>query len=853
MGFLHTLLASTSSVSLFQSGNLEQLYPLETASQIRDRRLANWTILKTLCNDAKLTGIPVSLPNTRVEFFRTLNDKISLNSGHSLYLRGFGDTNMVFYPYIFRAEPVDHTPFQMDYGASIRVRDLTLKCAKKQGKFETYDAVLKKNANNRLIELTGTIRPEFWTDLQIGDTIYASYDSAILSDTRIVASFDSNAKTITTTADLSVGISADTTGKFCRIFTNEILPEEDYDTYGQFWYYNSGTKVGASGIRLVPAANSGAEASFDLTNVSIENFWEGLSISAGNFHVNSSNLNFDNCGVAFPAYARLQMNGQYISGDSMTFTNNGYNCIAQINSDSTLVFGSGAYLHPTIILTITDTLTLTNNPASAFRQFSSSIEEDMTGVSSYVNNIVASGNGEYDFYSSNCMPVTIDNFDGDQLWIGGSLTVNGGKVRELISASSNLEPPNGTPVDWEFNNMELTGRLITAFNALTEAVHDIVFNNCTFYVSDYTTLDVFIKAAFDTRSITLNDCEMRRAVGTTFPDYVPGSAIPAGEKSQYLFYGQGKTITINNLTTDYIKGGLFLQVSNLVRTPPYNGNKFYINNSEIGLSHITNNTPTIASFYLTDQFNGSGSKIVAFDYTGLGYNTPGSFSSKTASKSNVNIITGSTTYKNLGGVMAPYNSFNITGSLEIDLEHNEYFVNSGTINRITLPTWSGIDKIASESNYTGTITIHAVGGTITINGWHATTNEYGNISASTTIPVGTSKSFTCNNRAVISKAANSTVTPTIATGTGSIREYKGSLADYLVVPQNFSVTAGAVTGTANSNGAISGTGIDSSSFIDYGTGTYYIKFDSNVGNGVPVNLSYEKYNTWRVTGVFSEV
>lgn len=833
----------------FQTGDLEDIYPSETPLQIQARRLANWNILKTVIDLYKISGTTLTLPDTRIEYYRPLNDKISIGSGQTLSLVGESSTDMVFYPFIQRREVTDHTPFQIAYGASVNLTNLNIACAEKQGRHETYTAVLKKDSNPRLIEIQGSVRPGFWQEIEAGNSVYCSFTSATVCDTRVISSFDSVAKTITVTQDMTG--DNNTTGKFGRQFTNELMTGDRYRAYGDFWigWHDSSVKQWAAGIRFIPSANSGTETSFNLSGVSFQNWFEGLSISGGNFHVDYTDISFDNCGVGFGAFARSQLNGQYISGDRMTFTNNGFNCIGQVTADNSLVYGSGGYIHPTVILTITDELILTNNPAAAFRQYSSSIETVMDDVETIVNSITASGNGEYDFYSSNCMPVTIDNFDGDQLWVGGTVTVNGGEIRELVNASTNLQPPNGTPVNWEFNTVTFEGRITSAYNVLTEAVHDIEFNDCVFKMGDYTVTNSFLNVVAELRSITVNNATLTRSSGSTVPDYTPGSAVPVGEKCQYFSVAQGRTITINNMTTDYMKGGLLLEATNLVRTPPYNANKIYINNSTIGLSHLINNGPTTASFWLTNQINGRGSNITSFNYNGLGYNTPFSFGSKAATKSNVNILTSSQTYKNMGGSMAPYTSFSLSGVLEIDLDHDDYFVNAGTINRITLPTWSGVDKIASEAIYSDTITIHAVGGDVVINGYNSSTNEYGNISASTTITSGTSKQFICTNNSVISNTANSTVAQTIGTGNGS--EYKGLLTDYLIAPTNFSVTAGAVTGTANSSGAISGTGIDSSSFIDYGTGTYYIKFSSNVGNGVSVNLSYEKFNNWRSTGVFT--
>ncbi len=836
MSFFNSLLSVTNEIP-FEFGDLSDLYPSETYAQITARRQANWDLLKSTCNTLKVTGRVMTLPGRRIEFYRPVNDQIQFLDTQSLKMFNQG-TEMVFYPFAFRAE-THYYPFNFQYGSSADVRNTTIACAQKQGKLETYNVVLKKGGNLKLIEITESVRSGFWTDLQVGNTIYYTDQPSDLAESRIVQSFDSAAKTITVTVDIGSGIAVDATGIMCRNF-NEDISETDYNTYGEFWIMN--TARGQDGFHHIPGTSSGNFANFNFVNTLFQNWWNGVQISSGNFHVTVDNLQFDNCGVALAAFVQSQINGQSITGTNILFTENGYVGVGQISSDISMIYGAGGYIHPTVIVDL-DLLECYDNYANGFRQYSSSIETQTPSYTTRIRQLLASGNGEYDFYASNCMPVIIEYVDADDIRIGGTITINEGIVTTTLNGNVLLQPPPGTVVTWIFNNLQFSGQMLTAYDIPTEALHEIYFNDCTFFVNEYGVLTHMLQLHASSKYLELNDCLLQKNPIANVPTYVPGQAIPVGNDCSYLFYHSGKEVVINNLVTDGLKGGLILHGPNTHIIPPTNTYPVRINDSWIKLSRLISAGPLTGDFYRTDMIGGDRSNIEAFNYNYVGYYIPMDFTNKSGVLSGVNIATSSQPLY-AGG------NFSVTNVLYTDYDHDEYYVNAGTINHICLRTWGGTTSISSAATFTGSITIHAVGGNVVINGWNAGTNPYGNVESNVTIPAGTSLTFTCNNKRTFSTSANTVVNnDLLAVGNGATRQYAGILDNYVLANTTFTVTAGAVTGTAGPDGIITGVGIDSG-YVDYWTGTYYVLFTSNVVNAVNIEADYEIYTNWRVMGVY---
>jgi len=821
----------------FEYGNLEEKFPDETYEQIKTRRQSNWDLLKTLCNSYKVTGTTLQLPNNRIEFYRPINDEIIIANTNTLKIYGH-ETDMVFYPFTLRAEINNYSPFKIGYGSNSDIRNLTIKCAQKQGKHETYDVILKKGGNLRLIEVTGSIRPGFWTDLQIGNTIYYTKDSATVAESRVVASFDSIAKTITVTVDIGAGYTSDNTGFMCRFF-NEDISEEDYNTYGEFWITATGSIRGGAGFLHSNTVNT-VNTTFSFNNVLFQNWQTGFDVSSNAFDVIYDNLRFDNNGVAFNAFRGVMNNGQSISGvpksldlDNLTFSNNGYYGVGQISADSSLIYGAGGYWHPVVIINLLGTTRCIDNIANGLRQFSGSLEEELP-YEGYIENFIASGGVEYDLYTSNCMPVTVDNLEVDELRIGGNVIINGGEIRESISSSSLLQPPTGVPISWEFNNIGLSGLMTTTFSADRELIHDIYFNNCNFYISLLSSIQTMLAGTAKRLEINNGVIFKKDAVGT----WNPTTGTTTGSRGSNFISNNFSEVDIDGLS--FNEYPFMFSIDNSSPQRPYL-ESFYtrtLNDIDfkcyaIWLEAVSNTAGSISDIW-------SGTNIIIRNnFTG---NAAGKYYTQSLQGKSGTIaktIVASKTYAQIGAV---------TNILELDWEH-DYYETSGTINAIVVAN-SWASSYSSNPIYSRPIRIYAVGGDVTFSTFDSVARPTSNIIGAngTTILAGNYLDLTIDNHRVL-QTGTTVTSPTVATGNDVTTDFHNVLLDWILDPTVLiTVTAGAVTATADANGVFNHA--DVVGIVDPWTGKWQFIFTNPVPNATPIIVTYNKPNVWKNTGAW---
>lgn len=90
--------------------------------------------------------------------------------------------------------------------------------------------------------------------------------------------------------------------------------------------------------------------------------------------------------------------------------------------------------------------------------------------------------------------------------------------------------------------------------------------------------------------------------------------------------------------------------------------------------------------------------------------------------------------------------------------------------------------------------------------------------------------------------ASEKVSASLGTGDGAVVLFSGTLAPIPVRPGTVVVTAGAITGTDNGGGAITGSGITGASTINYATGAISVTFAVAPSGAVPVSVVHE-YNS----------
>jgi len=533
-------------------------------------------------------------------------------------------------------------------------------------------------------------------------------------------------------------------------------------------------------------------------------------------------------------------NGQSISGvpksldlDNLTFSNNGYYGVGQISADSSLIYGAGGYWHPVVIINLLGTTRCIDNIANGLRQFSGSLEEELP-YEGYIENFIASGGVEYDLYTSNCMLVTVDNLEVDELRIGGNVIINGGEIRESISSSSLLQPPLGVPILWDVNNIDFSGLMTTAFSADRESVHEIKFNNCNFYISLLSSIQTML--AGTAKRIEINNPVIfkKDAVGT----WNPATGTTTGSR--------GSNFISNNFSEIYIDGLSFNEypymffTDNALPQRPYL-ESFYTRTLndidfkcyQIWLEAVSNTAGSISDIW-------SGTDIIirnnfTSNAAGKYYTQSLQGRSGTISKT----IVASKTYAQIGA---------ITNILELDWEH-DYYETSGTINAIVVAN-SWASSYSSNPIYRKPIRIYAVGGDVTLNTFDATLRPTSNIIGTngTVILAGNYLDVTIDNHRVL-QTGTTAASPTVATGNGVNTDFHNVLSDWILDPTVLiTVTAGSLSATADDNGVFNHA--DVVGIVDPWTGKWQFIFTNPVPNGTPIIIGYNKPNVWKNTGAW---
>ena len=80
----------------------------------------------------------------------------------------------------------------------------------------------------------------------------------------------------------------------------------------------------------------------------------------------------------------------------------------------------------------------------------------------------------------------------------------------------------------------------------------------------------------------------------------------------------------------------------------------------------------------------------------------------------------------------------------------------------------------------------------------------------------------------------------VGTGNGTTTTFAHTAANLYVIPGTVTVTAGAVTGTDDTNGNITGTGVGGT--IDYVTGAVNLTFTTAPANAVAITMNYQYTN-----------
>ena len=829
----------------FTYGNLSADNPSFTFDELTQIRETNWQILKGKCDSAKNSAGTVLLEGDRLEIYVPDAEKITIEDGQSLILLGGGvlSTSLVAYP-LAPKEGISQQIFYQKYGSSLQVQDLTIDRDSIK-KYETYSCVLKKSSNAKLIEVLGSTRPDFWDNLEVGKTIFYGWAVSTQGESNTVASWDEGAKTITLTNNISGSVGNDASGTYVKLGTyfEQEISLSDYNTYGNFWYVSEGFQYIASNEAWVDED----DLILTLDGVHLSGAENNVFLSAGAAKCYATDTKFSRCQIGLTFFGRSVGNNQQLHYNNLTFEDCGY-VVAGGITDATANnrLGSGAYIHPNIAVKKigVGNLFLTDNGSAAFRQYSSSGTKPIaSGSTSEFGVITASGNIEYDLFTSNSMPVTIDEYHTDENGIlnaGGSLEIGTGEVNQL-RLTSQSEPDASLDNVITLNDCQIDNLQQAAWSATQMSKTTINYVACVFRTKDVALLAHFIES----NTAKLKELNIIGGSMIIGPDggsvYTPfASTAGLTQNSRLVRRVNIEACNISDFDTELIWGGLFVSEADSI--DPANLDVFNITDSDI------NNYQLVASTALQYDhsyiYNCVRSKIAAAGLPGISLNI--NMTTRAASKALSILVSGSY-------LKPDFNVGTLYDVLELDLEHNEYDVNGGNVKLagiIITRTGSGSLRKAIASNMLANeIIINAIGTDVVFQKFDAATNQESNIKNDYTCIAGQSCKLTPDTKDVLSTSANSTVNTNIGTGNGITKIFKGYLASnvYPKVVGTASLAAGAISGSVDSDGIITGTGITRGQIDFYGP-SYYVEFDVAPPAATPIVLSYDKYNGHKWTG-----
>lgn len=835
-----------SRIKEYSHGNLVEKYPSYSYEELKTIRTNNWNIFKARCNNAKSYNGSVTMRGERLEMFVPPGDSIILNETEQLTLNGVDKTTsqLCFYP-LTPTKDLTQNIFDVHYNTVFNVNNISL-IRDEIKKYETFSCVLKKNGNDNLIELLGTIRPEFWNEVEVGDVMVFAWQAEVQGQTTTVTAFDSIAKTITVLNTISGLVSDDMSGPQVNagFYFREDISLADYNTYGLGWYINEGMNF----ISQAYVWTDELDAILNFDNVNFSSGEYNVFISSGACKVYATDTYFTKCQLGIAFFGRDIPNNQQFHYNNVTFYDCGYligGGTYGITADNKL--GGGAYIHPNVAVKKIGigNLYLTNNISAAFRQYSSTgVKQIAPGSTTEYGRIYATGNTEYDLATTNSMPVVIDYIENDYvMYSGGRLIINGGIITGLAQSNQIKPDELDTDIQVEINDCIIRGLQTFGWLSPQNEQCTITYNNCIFETKTLALLGQLMLSETSRGKLgqlNIINCSLiiGASGGTHFTPF--GSVNGLVLNSRMLRRGGFTNVLFQNFTTEYIFGGFF--TSNNEAIDPDNAEIYQFVDCDIKTHLLVQ--PNAIQNNKSFTYEGTRTSVIRAGYPAFLFGNLFTHKVGVASKSIV--ASGSYAKPDASGVQT------LSNVLELDYDHNEFNVSSGTvkvIGPIQNEQISATLEKSIASNCAGPVTVNAVGGNVVFSKFDAITNPDSNIKNDFTCLSGQSCTLTPDTKDVIATAANSSTSTIVGTGNDSTKIFSGNLGFFLKTG-SISVVAGGVTGTADSDGIITGTGITRGQVDKYGM-SFYIEFDSAPSAGTDIVIHYDIFNGHKFTGTYT--
>lgn len=781
----------------------------------------------------------VFLPADTVEIYIQRNDPIVLSKDFEIRGQGLAKSILSVHPKQ-KGYRGDLKLFDFQ-GGNLKVLKTGFYGYKNRWKYETYSAIIRPAGDADAIQLTGSQRAAFWTDLQNGDTMLVQINNATEGLIVVVTSFNSGTKIIQTNTTFATANDYQVASTYAARKWNTSATQSNINTYSQSWnsidteylYLLYGDFVSVENRIIFSECNI---VGFDVT-IQLLACYTTLSIEKTQIQSNAIGVLWSGVDTLQPPVLQMIDSELYDTGTNIVASTFDIQ-----NTNPT--YGGGVYnaigVQPYIVNCI-----FRDNSANAFRNFSTSDLNDKSarGWRGYFDHCTFYNNPEYNLIPSQGFPTYLNDcqfLSGGAVNIGNSFYATNCVFNVPIkttASSKPLESIDSTRFRVVFDGCTFFENCYVHIdygwdqNQLNKI--DALFSGCTFYPGNNLVGEACLVLTNGFYNIVNSRVKMRRWIpykykvqnGTSLQPFIAIWAQTTEGKKDLK-------INIDNLQYD----SLFAQSWATMSFDSLSKAVITVSNSSIySVGTIGKNVPPI-EWYNTK-----------FNY--LAPNAP----QKIWTLANVSqkaTYVPTWTYYNF-----PFFPINrvLNNILRLNWNGDTYLVeNSPTIKAITIDQentgWNlsniNRDFIIGNQHYYGTIKLHAVD-TFKIVPFGIDTLS--NILGNDTIIIPAGKTIELQNYAQRCLALGTTTVSadTIATANGTKTDFKrlSSGSGYVLdpfIPGSMTFTAGSINGNDDGFGNIVGNGI--SGTVVYLTQSYSIRFDTAPTAGTKVILSYDKYS-----------
>ncbi len=359
----------------------------------------NWSEWIKIVNDYSLIREPIIFPADTLEVYISGNG-LSLNSSN--YFNLVGVSKYASFIYVYSDMTANTKRFLYANGSDVNVSNISFVGPKSTLVRETYYNITMKPAGNaNQVKVNNPVRYSFWQRVIPGISLSYATNTG-LSAHVVVSSADSTSGVITFTTNLLGGISSDYTNALncIGIAYQGNIPIDTLNQYKGTFFVGSGDVVSTC-FELISNANT-------FTNVNVEGFgYAYIATNDTQLEMHNSNVQGDIHGITFYAGSNNYYNA-FLRFHNSVLEKSGLVLNGNTTNNANIIYGSGAYLHPNIVVDM-DASIVRNNNAGAWRQFSDGDEKKslVSWVSKYVNSEF-SNNVEYSLLTSNTHRTIMD-------------------------------------------------------------------------------------------------------------------------------------------------------------------------------------------------------------------------------------------------------------------------------------------------------------------------------------------------------------------------------------------------------------------------------------------------------------